>query len=69
MTPFIIPQVFLIKPLIREIFSRGTAGSGCVIIVNEINYFYLFINLFLYMCVGGSVSEREAMTRFKYHFG
>lgn len=52
MTPFIIPQVFLIKPLIREIFSRGTAGSGCVIIVNGINDFYLFIYLCVCVLVG-----------------
>lgn len=41
MTPFIIPQVFLIKSLIREIYSRGTAGSGFLIIVDEISEFFV----------------------------
>lgn len=39
MTPFIIPQVFLIKSLIRETYSRGAAGSGFLIIVDEISGF------------------------------
>lgn len=44
MTPFIIPQVFLIKSLIREIVSRGTAPSEFLIIVlNEISVcFYVW---------------------------
>lgn len=37
MTPFIIPQVILIKSLIRETYSRGTAGSQFWIIVYEIS--------------------------------
>lgn len=41
MTPFIIPQVFLIKSLIREIYSRGAAGSGFLITVDEISGFYV----------------------------
>lgn len=32
MTPFMIPQVFLIKSLIREPSSRGLAGIACLII-------------------------------------
>lgn len=43
MTPFIIPQVFLIKSLIREICSRGTAGSGFLIIVDEISEGFLCV--------------------------
>lgn len=48
MTPFIIPQVFLIKSLIREIYSGGTAGSGFLIDVDEISEF-LFI--YFFVCV------------------
>lgn len=40
MTPFIIPQVFLIKSLIREIYSSGAAGRGFLINVDEISDFF-----------------------------
>lgn len=36
MTPLMIPQVFLIKWLIRELVSKGLAGIACLIIVYEI---------------------------------
>lgn len=42
MTPFMIPQVFLIKSLIREISSRGLAGIACLIIaygIIEVSFF------------------------------
>lgn len=43
MTPFIIPQVVLIKSLIREIYSRGTSESVFFIIVDERSVFFLCV--------------------------
>lgn len=42
MTPFMIPQVFLIKSLIRELSSRGLAGIASLIIaygISEVSFF------------------------------
>lgn len=48
MTPFMIPQVFLIKSLIRELSSRGLAGIACLIIV----YGIIKVSFFSALLVG-----------------
>lgn len=53
MTPFIIPQVLLIKSLIREIYSRGTARRGFLIIVDEFNVLYACVRVCARACEKG----------------
>lgn len=60
MTPFMIPQVFLIKSLIREKSSGGLPGRGCLIIVYGIieSSFFSFLSIFS-GCVGDEGTERD----------
>lgn len=56
MTPFMIPQVFLIKSLIRELSSRGLAGIACLIIaygIIEVSFFSVVSG-----CHGGTKTDK-----------
>lgn len=63
MTPFMIPQVFLIKSLIREKSSGGLPGSGCLIIVyGIIEGFFFFLSLSAFF-VGALATEEQSETK------
>lgn len=53
MTPFMIPQVFLIKSLIRELSSRGFSGIACLIIA------YGIIKVPFFSVVSGCLAMEE----------